>query len=532
MKILNATTMTVRFFKPGFLRAVLLLIMKIPFFVSAQAPSIVWEHSLGGEGIDMASCVQQTLDGGYIISGTSYSTSGDIDNHLGDGDCWIVKLDASGGIMWQKSYGGSEFDNAKSVKEISDGGYVFAGITASNNRDVVGFHGLGDAWVVKIDNSGNILWSKCLGGTDIEMASAIELTGDGGFIIAGYTQSSDGDVTGYHGGEGKDFWVVRLNDTGGVQWQKTYGGTKNDIAYDIISTTDGGYIVGGYAQSTDGDVILNMGMADAWVLKLDDTGGIQWQKTYGGTNVEVATSLRQTLDGGYIIGCQTFSNDGDIISNHGEADVWLIKVDDTGAVVWNKTYGGSTDDNIGAIQITKDNGYIIGGSTASHDGDVTGMHDTTDYWVVKLDEMGSIEWNKCLGGSLFDFGTYIVQCADSTYVVVGTSSSTDEDISGGHGLQDYWVVKLGEATNVTTLTHDIVKVYPTLTNRNIYLDMPPEYEYATITFMNVMSQIVPFNITGQLRKTIELPPELTEGLYILRIQNESHQLVYKILVTR
>ncbi len=202
---------------------------------------------------------------------------------------------------------------------------LWLGGTFSNDGDVSGNHGIVDSWIVKLNSSGDIIWQKCFGGTDDDVAFSIQQTSDGGFIVAGYTSSNDGDVSGNHGGG--DYWVVKLDSSGTIQWQKCLGGTDNDEAKSIQQTSDGGYIVAGETWSNDGDVSGNHGNSDYWVVKLNSSGDIEWQKCLGGTVKDIAKTIQQTSDGGFIVAGYTNSNDGDVSGIHGDYyDFWVVKL--------------------------------------------------------------------------------------------------------------------------------------------------------------------------------------------------------------
>src|SRR5690606_22021831 len=284
----------------------------------AQAPAIQWEQSYGGSDYDEAHAIQQTADGGYIVAGWSRSNNGDISNNHGEGDFWVVKLDNTGILQWQISLGGSDGDGAWAIQQSTDNGYIIAGSSSSNNGDVSGNHGGDDFWVVKLDNGGALQWQKSLGGAFLDVAHTIQQTTDGGYILAGQSNSVNGNVSGNHGSA--DFWVVKIDNTGTLQWQKSLGGSLLDIAHSIQQTTDGGYIVAGYSSSNDGNVSGNHGGADYWVVKLDNTGTLQWQKSLGGSGDDIANAVQQTTDGGYIVTGYSNSNDGDVSGNHGDDD--------------------------------------------------------------------------------------------------------------------------------------------------------------------------------------------------------------------
>ncbi len=250
--------------------------------IFAQAPSIQWQKCLGGTSNDRAYSIHQTSDGGFIVAGETSSYDGDVlENHGGDMsgnhesyDVWIVKLNSLGNILWQKCLGGTGGDYATSIQQTNDSGFIVAGYTRSNNGNVSGNHGNFDYWVVKLNYLGNIQWQKCLGGTNIDRTNSIQQTSDSGFIVAGYTESNNGDVSGNHGSY--DVWIVKLNSLGNILWQKCLGGTNIDIAYSIQQTSDSGFIVAGYTESNNGDVSGNHGNSDYWLVKLNSSGDTLW----------------------------------------------------------------------------------------------------------------------------------------------------------------------------------------------------------------------------------------------------------------
>ncbi len=348
----------------------------------------------------------------------------DIPGNHGEDDFWIVKLDAQGNIQWQKSLGGSENDRAKSIQQTTDGGYIVAGNTLSNDGNVSGNHGRNDFWIVKLDELGTIQWQKTLGGSEGARAESIQQTTDGGYIVGGTSWSNDGDVSGNHGED--DFWIIKLDASGSIQWQKSLGGSESEQPQSIQQTTDGGYIIAGYTWSNDGDVSGNHGGGDFWIVKLDGSGTIQWQKSLGGSGFDTAQSIQQTTDGGYIA-----NGYGSIAGNHGTVDFWIVKLDAPGNIQWQKSLGGSTDDLGESIQRTTDGGYIVAGSSRSDDGDVSGNHGDSDFWIVKLDGSGTIQWQKSLGGSEDDRAeSNIQQTTDGGYIIAGRSESNDGDILG------------------------------------------------------------------------------------------------------
>ncbi len=429
--------------------------------VCLAQPSLVWQRSLGGSFHDEAYSIQQTSDGEFIVAGWSASNDGDVSGHHGStdySDSWVVKLNSAGDIEWQKCLGGSDWDYAYSIQQTSDSGFIVAGASNSNDGDVSGNHGYGDYWVAKLNSAGALVWQRALGGSDEDEASSIQQTSDGGFIVAGYSYSNDGDVSGNHGNG--DYWVVKLNSAGDIEWQKCLGGSDWDYAYSIQQTSDGGFIVAGWSSSNDGDVSGNHGYDDYWVVKLDSSGDIEWQKSLGGSDWDEASSIQQTTDGGYIVAGASESNDGDVSGNHGSYDYWVVRLNSAGALVWQRALGGSDEDEASSIQQTSDGGYIVAGYSYSNDGDVSGHHESTDesdYWVAKLNSAGALVWQRSFGGSGGDGALSIQQTSDSGFIVAGGSASNDGDVSGWHEgydsygdpTSDYWVVKLSPEEGIS-----------------------------------------------------------------------------------
>jgi len=353
-----------------------------------------WQKTYEGDKGGGADSIQQTLDGGYIIAGGT-SSFGAI-NH----DGWILKLDSIGNISWQKTYGSINYECLKSIQQTYDGGYIVAGsyTSASGTGD--------DFWVLKLNSTGNVTWQKAYGGSGSEYAHSIQQTKDNGYIVTGYTSS--------FGAGNTDFWILKLDESGDISWQKIYGGSDSDHPHSICQTSDGGYIVAGYTHSFGASI---GDFPDLWVLKLDSNGNISWQKTYGGSHSEYADSIKQTIDGGYIVAGRTY------FFGAGNADFWVLKLDENGDVVWEKTYGGSDPEHAYSIQQTSDGGYIVAGQTYSFG---AGHYDGL---VLKLDENGDIPDCDIIGVSNATVENTYVSGQNSSAIIESTSAIiTDTDI--------------------------------------------------------------------------------------------------------
>jgi hypothetical protein len=410
---------------------------------------------IGGSENDFAKSIAPASDGGYTVAGYSFSSaSGDVSDPTNGGiDCWIIKINNGGLIEWETLFGGDGSDQTHSIARIPDG-YILAGESSSSaNGDVMSTtNGENDYWIVQLNETGSIVWETLLGGGENDFAKSIAPTSDSGYIVAGYSFSSaSGDVSDTTNG-GADYWIVKLDSGGNIEWESLFGGDGLDAANSIIQTSDGGYIVAGRSgSSANGDVSgVTNGNDDYWIVKLNSGGDIEWDTLLGGSGYDQAYSIAQTTDGGYIVGgWSSSSNSGDVSGvNNGGGDYWIVKLNSGGGIEWESLLGGGGDDFAWSIVHTSDGGFITTGWSASSDsGDVSGMNKgLTDYWTVKLDNGGGIEWETLLGGSGFDRAYAIAETSDGGFIVVGDSesSASGEVLETSNGGMDYWIITLNK----------------------------------------------------------------------------------------
>lgn len=323
-----------------------------------------------------------------------------------------------------------------------------------------------------------IAWQKALGGTSNDVAYSVEKTSDGGFIVAGSTESKDGDLPSDDAKKGVDMWVIKLKSDGALDWKTVLGGTGNEEARSVQQTIDGGYIVAGYTTSNDGDIKgtnnSTDGSADFWVVKLESTGAFGWQRCLGGSAEDRAKSIRQNTDGSYIVAGSTASNDGNVSGNHTSdgftTDYWVVKIDNGGNLLWQKTFGGTADDEANCVIPTSDNGYFVVGNASSTDGDAVGNHGGTDALVLRLDKDGVAlaGWKKLYGGSGNDRANFVRPLSDGSYIVAGDAASTNGDLLGagyeGGSGGDCWIFKLTSTGTIGNLN----KLYGGTSNETAY----------------------------------------------------------------
>lgn len=473
-------------------------------FANAQAPTTQWQKCYGGSNDDGLGGGFQTSDGGFILASQTSSNDGIVIGNHGGTDVWIIKTNSVGTIQWQKCIGGTSDDDLYSFIQTTDGGYIISGTTNSNNGDVSGNHGGYDAWIVKIDALGTILWQKCFGDSASDAFYRIIQTADGGFLATGNTFYSGG-------------WLIKLNNIGDVQWQQFY---QNNYYQNLLQTSDGGYILsGGTSSSTFADY---HGQQDILITKVNQGGNMQWQKCYGGSLTEYSNNIIATIDGGYMISGESNSNDGDVYGNHGGADLWVFKISNTGVILGQNCYGGTGNEG-GVIQQTLDGGYLISGNSTSNDGNITGNHGGRDIFALKFSATNIIQWQKCMGGAGDEYGGFL-QLEDGTYLAGGSTRSNYGDTFANitNATSDMFLIKL----TVANLANDsfainALNTYPNPTKDLLHLDLENELSGKIIdltgkTFMSINT------------KDIDVS-SLSAGIYVLDIISEGKHYTKKII---
>lgn len=518
----------------------LIILFIAPSFIAhafAQNPDIVWSKSYGGNDVEYTYCVRPTVDGGTIAGGYTYSTDGDITAYHGLTDIWIVKLDDTGELEWQRSYGGSEYELVDQIEQTADGGYIFAGSTSSTDGDVTGLHGQGDGWVVKIDSIGNIQWQRCYGGSGTDGITSFVIN-DNNYVFLGYALSMDGDLSNNTSHGLRDVWLIKTDSTGNIISSYTYGSSSYDAGNSICNAPSGGYVLLCDVTAGDGDASnsnYHPFSQDYWILMVDSAGEIQYSKCFGGSSLEIAKSIQSTSDGGYVAIGDSYSINGDITDHHGSGifpDYWVIKLDSTGSLMWQKSIGG-TDADAPYSVIESSGNLFIGGLTSSNDGDVINNHGEfqVDGWLVKLSSDGNILWQNSYGGSSSDAIFAISQSSDGAFVCAGVSSSSDGDVFSNNGFADYWIFELSPTTAITEpVTENSFLVFPN-----------PAMNEINVSYASQEDLLLTINdLLGKELKRITLYPsfknekvdisDLPEGIYLLVMQQPGNVLASQKLV--
>jgi hypothetical protein len=353
--------------------------------------------------------------------------------------------------IWDKTFGGSSNDNLKTIIATSDGGFLLGGSSVSSisgEKSEIN-KGKSDYWVVKINSNGQKIWDRTYGGNDEDILNDLVPTSDGGFLLVGESSSNiSGDKSENSKGM-QDYWVIKINSNGQKVWDKTYGGSQTDICTKIILTTDGNFLLGGYSfwkasgdKSEDG-----RGYSDYWVLKINNSGQKIWDRTFGGSEMDELRTMSATTDGGFVIAGSSSSGiaNDKFENSRGNFDYWVVKINANGQKMWDRTFGGADFDFLTDIKST-DNGFILGGySRSNNSGDKTeNSRGNLDYWVVKINAESQKIWDKTLGGNLFDVGGSVAVTQDGDCLICGGSSSniSGDKSDNSKGNDDYWIIKI------------------------------------------------------------------------------------------
>jgi hypothetical protein len=518
--------------------------------VLCQDFEIVWQQCYGGSQEERPSDIL-AVEGGYFIVGGTYSYDGDISFNQGSSDAWVIKIDSIGNILWENTYGGSNGEFWRRILPAPDNCYYLLGASGSWDGDISydPYPGSNDLWIAKIDSVGNLIWEKIIGGWMIDMIESAALAGDGGVVVFGWTGSQDGEVTVNYGMY--DMWLVKLNSDGDIEWDKSFGTDDFDYGHAIISTSDGGFLIGGASTIGSGGNLTCLPYnlkAMAILIKLDSMGNIEWQNCYGGSGDDGIYGLLE-LNDGYAFTAFTRSPDGDVSGYHGGTDIWFVRLDITGNIIWEQCYGGSDSEIAHHLFVNSNGDFTIIGYTKSNNGDVSGNNSVgvnNDIWVFRIDNQGLLLSQQCFGGigneavNGHKFG--VAQKSDNNFVIATiTNYGPSFDVGctpyGGNGDIDYWVfeIMLDDTLNVIEPVESAseINVYPNPATTELWLQLPENMPYA-------QAQIELFSPTGRLLYKAQPTSQfhkietahLPAGLYLIRIWDGKQWFGEKVVVRK
>jgi hypothetical protein len=451
-----------------------------PTIINYNCLKKVWDKRFGGaDGPDYEPKLLK-VNGGYLLSGTSRSSSSGDRTDVNRGgsqnstsaDYWVIKIDDNGNKIWDKAYGGAGDEFLSNIISLSDGNYLMSGWSNSEigGEKSEASRGGKDYWIVKIDANGNKIWDKTYGGSGdeawYENMVDVKETSDG-FILGGSSISGVGGdktlpaiVSGYY-----HFWILKLNQQGGKVWEKTFGGNGGEVFTSLEVLENNEYLLLGQSKSSASTTVgnktsVNKGNSDYWLVKINSNGDKIWDRSYGGTDDEYAKAMSYTNDGKVtIIGTssslKSFDKSRSRISSFGREDIWMIRVDTSGTTIWDKTYGGGSWEYANKFCMTKKNqgGYIVTASSYSEKGYDKSENtkksyygdSTNDYWIFEIDENGEKLWDKTFGGNNGDI-PYNVVVENDAVIISGISFSsglTGDKSQPNNGPGNFWLVKMG-----------------------------------------------------------------------------------------
>ncbi len=495
--------------------------------------TIDWEKNYGGSSHDFLNAVQATQDGGYLLVGHSGSSDFDCDTSYGSNDFFIIKTDSIGQIQWSKHFGGTDWDAAYDVIEISSSNFIIAGRTLSSNTDVTFSHGSWDIWIIQIDATGNLIWEKTYGGSSFEGVWDMEEASPNAFLLAGYSASNNGDLGSGFGQT--DAVVMKIDSLGNLSWLHQFGGNGDDWFYDLQTISDGGIVVTGSTNSVNGQVANNYGNADAWVVWLDSLGNLISNKTYGGSLYDNFQNALVLANGDLLLTGTTESYDYDVTNNYGQKDYWLVRTDSSGLILWQKNYGGSGNDIANKTIAPNASEFILCGYSSSTDNDVTGNYGLTDFWVVQMDFFGQLVQENHFGSSLDEGGSiYLVDSAN--FVLYGSSEGYDYDIATNYGGRDYWfaAMQYQSVTGITSISTPSRRVgFPVPATDQFSFSLLEGEVVNAIALYDLAGKLIgkPMGTSNKNTYTIDIG-ELPNGIYITTVQTSRGSFMMQTIVMR
>jgi hypothetical protein len=455
-------------------------------------PDMELGKTLGGNHYDLVNQILQTSDGGYLVVGRTESADDDVSYNHGSQDVWIIRLDASWQIVWEKTYGGTADDNAEDVVELNDGSFVIVAYSNSNDGDVSGRHGTSyDGWIFRISQSGELLWQRMYGGSQNEWPQTIIKTPEGNVLVVGFTHSSNGDIPGNNGSS--DGFAVTFSSSGNIVWSKVYGGASADFLRSVVPTDDGGWMLFGDIHSS---IPGSHGGLDYWLIKTDAQGNLLWQKVYGGSSYEAASAIHKTVDGAFMLFGRSASHDGDVVNDipwHIASDLWIVRVNESGDIVWEKAIGGSNTELIYTAIKDVNGAFILGGETGSEDFATNPFYGLNDSWVMNMSPAGDVLWTKTFGGYDFDYCNALLATPDGGFIAANTTFSTTQEVIGNHGDFDIWLVKFGATVGVFSPAQTppaAINITPNPAVNTISFQLPEHLDVTQVSVTDVSGKVV------------------------------------------
>lgn len=471
----------------------------------SQAPGLEWQKAFGGSNTEIVESMIQTPSGDIVAVGFTNSSDGDIADPKGESDGLVVKLNASGSVLWSRTLGGSSYDRAYSIVLMPDQTYMVLAGTSSTDGDVEGNNGDWNLWLVHLDPNGEIIAQKIIETQRTVSPKSLQLLADG-FYIAGNAGSSGN----------RDYFLMKVNSSGVPMWESYYGGSAEDYLYKMIATTENHAVLIGNSRSNDGDISGNHGDDDCWIVKVKENGEMDWEKSFGGSEKDNCYSITETIGNSFLIGGKAFSEDGDLSGTYEGYDGWIFKINTSGMIEWQTNFKSEYGIQIRDIIQSNDLNYVVTGDAADKDIWLP----FSDVYLAKVDsEEGTLIWENRFGGSNDEYAQSLIQANDGGYLLGGYTNSNDGDISGHHGNEDFWIVKTyPDQLYTVEMEAGSFKYYPNPAKNFIH-------------FSQKLKNTVIFDLQGKIllqsRGNSELinVSGLPSGVYILKGINESGKMI-------
>ena len=498
-----------------------------------EMPDTVWQRLYSDQAWDYINTAVETRDSGFVLACATSAADHKPKHGHGGSDIWLVRTDQEGNILWQKNYGGSRDDRVVTVTRGVGGGYIFAGMTQSADGDIAAgkYHGGGDAWIVKVDDSGKIQWQQILGGSGFDCANMIITTPDSCYLMVGITSSKNGDLASNSGKS--DVWMVKLNARGKILWSKTCGGAGEDWGMNAINATDGGFLVTCYTNSKNDVVNGYHGGGDLWLLHISNDGQLLWQKAFGGPGYDYASSIAATTDGGYVF-CGTTQEVTHSANATKLQHFWVQKITHSGEPVWQSTFGGERFHIARTVHALDNGNFLVTGQGYVTDTETEQNTVSIDAALFCVSAQGGLLWHKYLGTPLNDSCNYSLITSDGSLVCTGSSYPMINGVPGtaraGWMFKTTPVEVLGVPGGELDAYRKVIQMFPNPTHGDVKVVLPRKLRNARIVVADNEGATLNVQIEGEGAERNFTLSAFAPGVYYVNVETPAGVIPFRIVL--